>query len=156
VPLVTTAITRADGSFELAGIAPGRRSVTAGAYGHDMAIVGPLDIPDGGRVGPIAIELSPIAPGETPKLELAGIGAALSAQGNDLVVQNTIPGGGAEAAGILAGDLVLAVDGTPVTALGLDGAIQHIRGPVGTRVVLKIRRATATSDYTVTRTKIRT
>ena len=155
VPLVTTAITRADGSFELAGIAPGRRSATAGAYGHHMMIVGPFDVADGARLGPITIELTPTAPGETPRLELAGIGAALAAEGDVLRVDRVIEGGGAEAAGITAGDHVLAVDGTPVTTLGLDGAIQRIRGPVGTQVVLKIDRAGSQQDIAVTRTKIR-
>jgi len=50
---------------------------------------------------------------------------------------------------------VLAIDGTPVTAVGLEGAIGLIRGPVGTKVVLRIRRDTTESDVSVTRTKIR-
>jgi hypothetical protein len=155
VPLVTTAITRADGGFELAGIAPGRRSVSAGAYQHHMMIVGPFDVADGARLGPITIELTPTAPGETPRIELAGIGAALAAEGDVLRVDRVIAGGGAEQAGITAGDHVLAVDGTSVTALGLDGAIQRIRGPVGTQVILRIERAGSEQDVAVTRTKIR-
>jgi hypothetical protein len=155
IPLVTTAITRDDGGFELAGIAPGRRSISAGAFGHHMAIVGPLDVTEGARLGPITIELSPTAPGETPRIELAGIGAALAADGDALRVNQVFPGSGAEAAGIVVGDAILAIDGTPVTSLGLEGAIGVIRGPVGTKVVLRIRRASGESDVSVTRTKIR-
>jgi hypothetical protein len=157
VPLATTAITATDGSFELAGIAPGRRSITAGASGHHLMIVGPLDVAEGARHGPITIELTPTAPGETPRIELAGIGATLAADGDALRVEQVVPGGGADTAGLAAGDLVLAVDGVPVTELGLDGAIQRIRGPVGTQVVLRIRRGDAAgpSDVTVTRVKIR-
>lgn len=156
VPVVTSAITRADGSFELAGIAPGRRSMTAGAYGHHLAIVGPLELTDGARVGPVTVELTPLAPGEEPRIELAGVGAKLTAAGDVLRVEGVIPGGGAEAAGVVAGDLVLAIDGASVTALGMEGAIQHIRGPVGTVVTLTIQRgAAAPRDVAVTRQKIR-
>ena len=155
VPLAQTAITGADGGFELAGVAPGRRSIHAGAYAHHMMIVGPLEVADGARIGPIEIDLSPVAPGETPRIELAGIGAALSAQDDHLRVDRVFDGGGAAQAGLVAGDQVLAVDGTPVTELGLEGAIQRIRGPVGTVVVLRLRRGEATEDVRVTRTKIR-
>jgi len=155
IPLVTTAITAADGSFELAGIAPGRRSISAGAYGHHLAIVGPLEVAEGARLGPITIDLTPTAPGETPRVELVGIGAALSADGEILRVTRIVPGGGAEAAGLVPGDSVVAVDGIPVTSLGLEGAISRIRGPVGTVVTLRIQRAERVSDVPVTRTKIR-
>ncbi len=156
VPLVTAAITAADGSFELTGIAPGRRSLTAGAYAHHLAIVGPLDVAEGARLGPITIELSPTAPGEEPRLELAGIGARLAAVGDVLRVEGVIPGGGAEAAGLAAGDLLLAVDGTAIAALGMDGSIQRIRGPVGSVVRLTVQRGEEPPrELPVTRTKIR-
>jgi len=156
VPVMTTAISRADGTFELAGIAPGRRSMTAGAFAHHMAIVGPFELADGERIGPVAVELTPLGPGETPQIELAGIGAKLSAQGDVLRVDGLIAGGGAEQAGILAGDHLLAIDGTSVTELGMDGSIQRIRGPVGTVVRLRVQRGdAAASEIAVTRTKIR-
>ncbi|MCA9675585.1 MAG: PDZ domain-containing protein, partial [Myxococcales bacterium] len=91
-------------------------------------------------------------------------GARLAADGDALRVLGVIAGGGAAEAGLVEGDRIVTVDGTAVTALGLDGAIQQIRGPVGTQVVLGIEPGAGADggasggprrDVTVTRRKIR-
>jgi RNA polymerase sigma factor (sigma-70 family) len=141
VPFAASALTDEKGSFALRGLAPGRRSVFVGAYNHNATIVGGLDIADGAVIGPIEIVLTPVKEGEEPTTELVGIGAVLAAQGDALVVQRTLPGSGAEKAGLASGDLILSVDGAPVTQLGMDGAIQAIRGPIGTRVRLGVLKS---------------
>jgi hypothetical protein len=140
VPFAASALTDASGAFSLRGLSPGRRSVFIGAYNHHGTILGGLQIAEGAVLGPIEVELTPVAEGEEPTVELAGIGAVLTAQDDALLVQRALPGGGAEKAGLTAGDLIVSVDGAPVTQLGMEGAIQAIRGPVGTSVLLGVRK----------------
>ena len=157
VPFAASALTDASGSFTLRGLSPGRRSVVVGAYEHHGTILGGLDVVEGGALGPIEVVLTPVAEGEQPTIELAGIGAVLAAQDDALVVQRALPGGGAEKAGLAAGDAILSIDGAPVGQLGMEGAIQAIRGPVGTSVRLDVRKAGTTDPVmmVVERTKIR-
>lgn len=157
VPFAASALTDASGNFTLRGLSPGRRSVVVGAYDHHGTILGGLDVVEGGVLGPIEIVLTPVAEGEQPTIELAGIGAVLAAQDDVLVVQRALPGGGAEKAGLAAGDAILSIDGAPVGQLGMEGAIQAIRGPVGTSVRLDVRKAGTTDPVmmVVERTKIR-
>ena len=69
-----------------------------------------------------------------------------------LVVVSPIEGSPSEKAGILAGDVIVAVDGTSVDGLTVDGSRDKIRGKKGTQVVLTIKRGSApTMDITVVR-----
>lgn len=85
--------------------------------------------------------------------EFEGIGAEISTQAADgtqgcgtlgpdcrLVVVAPLDGSPAERAGLLAGDLVLAVDGVPLDGLAVDGARDRIRGPKGSVVTLTVQR----------------
>jgi carboxyl-terminal processing protease len=72
-------------------------------------------------------------------------------------VNGVIPGGAAEAAGVVPGDRVLAVDGAPVASIGLAGAISRIRGAEGTPVRITLRRADGTQvELVVVRRRMRT
>ena len=88
-------------------------------------------------------------------MDLAGIGAVLAAQGDGLAVAQVIPGGGAAEAGLRRGDVVLQVDGRPVTELGMGGAVDAIRGPEGTVVTLRVRRGDQTFEAQVPRRLVR-
>jgi carboxyl-terminal processing protease len=69
-----------------------------------------------------------------------------------LVVVTPIDGSPSQKAGVLAGDIIVAVNGTKVDGQTVDGARNQIRGKKGTDVVLSIVRGTATPiDITVTR-----
>jgi carboxyl-terminal processing protease len=85
--------------------------------------------------------------------EFEGIGAEISTQATDgsqgcgtlgpdcrLVIISPLAGSPAEAAGLLAGDLVLAVDGVPLDGQTVDGARDMIRGPKGSVVTLTVSR----------------
>jgi len=69
-----------------------------------------------------------------------GIGITVTARedGQGLDVKAVTAGGPAEEAGMLAGDIVFAVEGTPVAQM--ENVSDHIRGEEGTRVKLTIRR----------------
>jgi carboxyl-terminal processing protease len=69
-----------------------------------------------------------------------------------LVVLRTIAGAPATAAGLLANDVIAAVGGQTVAGQTVDAVINEVRGPVGTRVVLQVRRnGGAPFDLSITR-----
>lgn len=85
--------------------------------------------------------------------QFEGIGAEIASQAPDgtrgctplgpgcrLVITDPLDGSPARVAGLLAGDLVLAADGTTLDGLTIDGARDLIRGPKGSVVRLTIVR----------------
>jgi carboxyl-terminal processing protease len=70
-----------------------------------------------------------------------------------LVIVAPIEGSPAERAGLRPGDVVLAVDGSGLEGLTIDGARDRVRGPKGSDVILTIEREgePAPFDVTVTR-----
>lgn len=67
-----------------------------------------------------------------------GIGAYVGMEDGVFKILTPFRGSPAEAAGILAGDVVLKVDGEEVTGLEEGEIISRIRGPAGTNVVLTV------------------
>ncbi|BDG04536.1 carboxypeptidase regulatory-like domain-containing protein [Anaeromyxobacter oryzae] len=153
-PVLSEATTGPDGAFVLGGL-PRRVSVLAAAAGHHGRIVGGVEVPPGGARGPVEIRLRPAAEGEEPEVDLAGIGVVLTPLGDALAVTSVVAGGGAAEVGLTRGDLVREVDGRPVSELGLGGAIEAIRGPEGTFVVLKVERGSTTFEARVPRRLVR-
>ncbi len=78
-----------------------------------------------------------------PSPEMGVIGVELTLAGDRLVIVNVFPGSPAERGGLLAGDVVLAVDGQSVRGLTLGEAIGNMRGRPGTSVGLTIQRDAA-------------
>lgn len=71
-----------------------------------------------------------------------GIGAMVTMRTDGyLEVASLMPGQPAEAAGVLPGDIILAVGDQSLVGLGLYEAISYIRGPAGTEAVLEIARS---------------
>ncbi len=69
-----------------------------------------------------------------------GIGAYVSMEEGEVLIVAPIDGSPAEQAGILAGDVILEVDGEPVDGKSLDQVIFLVRGPADSEVVLTVRR----------------
>jgi len=84
-----------------------------------------------------------------------GVGIEVAADPAGIKVLRPIEGSPAERAGILAGDLIVSIDGRPV-GNDLDGAISRMRGPAGSPITLALKRAalTDTIDITVRRAQV--
>jgi carboxyl-terminal processing protease len=100
-------------------------------------------------------ELAKLKEGEEPRIDLVGIGVKLAAEGEALKVEMVAPESGAAAAGIVAGDLLVAVDGVPVTQLGIDGSVARIRGVAGTKLSVGVKRGEQVSTLVVERKPLR-
>ena len=88
-----------------------------------------------------------------------GIGAELGIRDDRLTVIAPIPGSPAETSGLLAEDVILAIDNKDTRELSLDEAVAAIRGKAGTSVVLTIYRSVqdapaVTKDITILRSRI--
>lgn len=149
-PLVALAIARTDerGEFTLSGLPEGRHSLFAIADGHDARLLS-VELRSSGATGPVVIDLAPVADGGTPQLELVGIGAVLKAAGDALVIERIVERGGAAEAGLVAGDVVLSIDGASTSTLGFGGSIERIRGAEDTTVSLEVRRASGATERLV-------
>ncbi len=74
------------------------------------------------------------------KGEFEGIGAEIGIRSGQLQIVAPLPETPAEKAGLLAGDYILAINGTSTENMSTDQAVSLIRGPKGTKVTLKIGR----------------
>jgi carboxyl-terminal processing protease len=91
-----------------------------------------------------------------PSGSFEGIGATVSEQNGAIVIIRPFPGSPAEAAGILSGDIILAVDGESTEGWAVDEAVFRIRGDRGTQVTLTVQHLDGTSeDITITRDEVR-
>ncbi|MCY1014234.1 carboxypeptidase regulatory-like domain-containing protein [Pyxidicoccus sp. MSG2] len=152
---VFDAMTDTSGRFTLDGLAPGRVSLSVSAQGHDTRIVDRVAVGPGAPPLP-PIDLNPVADGGVERAEMLGIGVVLAARDDALVMGQVLPGGGAHEAGLQPGDAIVSIDGTKVVEMGFPSAVQAIRGPEGSRVLLGIRRAgrSDVEDVWVVRRKI--
>lgn len=83
-----------------------------------------------------------------------GIGATLSRNEAGELRLEIIPGNPAEAAGVQNGDILLAVDDTPILAeMTVEAIAQLIRGEVGTQVTLTLIHPTQSEPTTITITR---
>lgn len=89
--------------------------------------------------------------------ELSGVGIRLQLDANTkvLTVVEPIENSPAMAAGIQAGDRIVAIDGKPTRGMTVEDASQLIQGEVGSPVTLRIERGTeAAKDLPLTRARI--
>ena len=75
-------------------------------------------------------------------------GLFLDRRDESAVVVATVPGSPADSAGLRPGDLLLAVDSTPVDPARLDRTLRLLEGETGSRVILRVRRAGTTRGIT--------
>ena len=115
-----------------------RASFEAGAF-EESAIKGLIDSVEDTHtsyVDPLVLQI------EQTDLsgQFEGIGAHVRRREDGMIqIISPIEGGPAEAAGILAGDIILAVDGESIEGLELLEAVSKIRGPKGSIVSLTVK-----------------
>ena len=67
-----------------------------------------------------------------------GIGAYVGVRDDQIIIIAPISGSPAAKAGIMAGDIILEIDGNSTQEMSLEEAVLHVRGPQGTAVALLI------------------
>jgi hypothetical protein len=148
-------LTDSGGNFELRAVAPGHHEVSAYAEGVGRG-VREVDVEAGGDVEDVDIQLD--EPADESDVNLAGGGVALTLGERDtrsgvvVVVVEVVPGGEAERAGILPGDVVVSVDGK--RARGMRAMRKSLEGRVGSDVVVTVRRDGKRSSFRVRREAI--
>ncbi len=85
-----------------------------------------------------------------------GIGAEIGIKDSQLIIVTPLDNSPAKAAGIRAGDRILAIDKRPTNGMAVDHAVSIIRGKKGTQVTLTIYHegAKKEEDISITRNKI--
>ncbi|HVF53477.1 MAG TPA: S41 family peptidase [Actinomycetota bacterium] len=83
--------------------------------------------------------------------EFSGIGVWLKVKDKQIHIVSVLPETPALGAGLLKGDVILAVDGRTVENAGTDEAVGLIKGPQGTEVTVTIERAGDEMEFTMTR-----
>jgi len=88
--------------------------------------------------------------------EFEGIGAHLGLRGNQIIVVEPLYGSPAQKAGIRIGDAILKVDGASTNGWTLTQAVEKIRGPKGSEVLLTVihKDDTKASDLKIQRDTI--
>ncbi|MBQ7345809.1 MAG: S41 family peptidase [Oscillospiraceae bacterium] len=95
---------------------------------------------------------------DTMSNSYVGVGMTVQARsdGQGLDVLAVTAGGGAEEAGILAGDQIVAVDGSSIVDMDVNDATARVRGEEGTTVELTVVRQEQTLTFRVERRRIET
>jgi len=81
--------------------------------------------------------------------EFGGLGIEVTQEDGFVKVVSPIDGTPADAAGMEAGDLITHVDGNSVLGLTLDQAVEMMRGPVGSEIIITVVRAGASEPFDV-------
>jgi len=93
---------------------------------------------------------------EQKKNAYVGVGITISYTDTGYLVQKVNEGGPAEEAGMLAGDVIVSVDGTSVVGMAVDEGKKLVQGEAGTKVKITVDRAGETLTLTVERRTVRT
>ena len=88
--------------------------------------------------------------------QLTGVGIQLTQdeKTKKLIVISPIEDSPAFTAGVQAQDIITEIDGTTTEGMDINDAVNLIRGPVGTKVNIKILRGERPLDFTITRDRI--
>ena len=122
-------------------------------YGAIEGVIGTLDDPFTRFMKPETFnDMQTEASGE-----FGGLGILISVKKDVLTVIAPMPSTPAYREGIQAGDQIIKVDDKPTRGMSVNDAVKILRGPVGSKVVLSIRRKGVRKllKYEITRAKIK-
>jgi carboxyl-terminal processing protease len=83
------------------------------------------------------------------KGEFGGLGIEVTQQDGYVKVVSPIDGTPADKAGITSGDLIIKVDGKSVNGLTMDQAVDLMRGPIGSEIIITVVREGVTEPFDV-------
>ena len=83
------------------------------------------------------------------KGEFGGLGIEVTQEDGYVKVVSPIDGTPADKAGITTGDLIIKVDGKSVNGLTMDQAVDQMRGPIGSEVIITVVREGVTEPFDV-------
>ncbi|KAK6914196.1 PDZ domain 6 [Dillenia turbinata] len=83
-----------------------------------------------------------------------GYPALADGSGDGLLVVSATPGGPANRAGILSGDIILAIDDTSTSKMGIYDAADRLQGPEGTTVELTLHSESQIKHLVLTRERV--
>lgn len=91
---------------------------------------------------------------EDVTMEISGIGAVLQIQNGKAVITEVVRNSPAIVSGLKAGDVILNVNGVPVSGYVVEDVVALVRGPIGTTVNLQIERNGKILDFRIVRALI--
>ncbi len=114
---------------------------------ENRALQGMMQGLDGYSTFLVPVEQAPVAAQMSGEYE--GIGVWVESPNGVLTIVAPMPGSPAEAAGLRAGDVILAADGHPLEGVTEQDSLAWVRGPEGTTVRLTIRRPGVADPFDV-------
>lgn len=93
---------------------------------------------------------------EQKKNAYVGIGVTITVSENGYLIQKVAEGGPAEEAGLLPGDIIVAVDGAYTAGLSGDEGKALVQGEEGSTVEITVERQGQTLTYTIERRTVKT
>ncbi|MEM1141355.1 MAG: S41 family peptidase [Pseudomonadota bacterium] len=82
--------------------------------------------------------------------EFSGLGLEVGMENGFITVISPIDGSPAAEAGVQSGDVILKLDNAPIKGLGLNEAVEKMRGPKGSEIVITIGRPGAQEPFDLT------
>ncbi|HEX8702303.1 MAG TPA: carboxypeptidase regulatory-like domain-containing protein [Myxococcaceae bacterium] len=142
-PTSRSATTGVDGQFSLESLEPGEFTLAIVVGSPEEPERRPITLAEGQELdlGDIPVRPPSIPPGT--------IGARLAAEGEEVLIIDVTRDGPAEKAGLQPGDLLLSVDGDPVSSI--KEALILLRGEPSTSVAVTVRRRGTEQSFSVLR-----
>lgn len=87
--------------------------------------------------------------------DFVGIGVYIKEEEGNIIITDIIKNSPAQSAGLKSGDIILEVNGQDIKGLNINEVSKLIKGEIGTKVNIKIKRAKEIKNYNIIRNKIK-
>lgn len=140
--------TGADGRFSIDRLPPRRMSLQVSADGHRMRLLTGVE-PRAGEVTDVGTVMLASDGGRRGGMDYGGIGASLRIEGDGITLSSVFKGSAAEAAGLTKGTRIMSIDGRDATSMGLQEALELLRGEPDSDVSVEVMRPDSPTVETV-------